>query len=328
MNTKKIKAEGNSFVSFLMGNKALIILILLCTAMAMASPVFLTSKNLINIVRQICAGAVLSIGYTLVVGSGNFDLSIGNQLGLVGVVMAMLSKTMPLPLALLAGAALSVCLSITNAALINIFKLPAFIVTLAMMQVFRGSTYLITKMVPVSNLPDSFVTIGQGYIGPIPIPIYIMVVTGIGMYLLMNRTLFGRHAIAMGGNIEAARVCGVNTKATRVGVYATMGICVAIAAIILTGRSASAQIGAGQGMEMDTIAAVVIGGTSMKGGNGNIIGTIIGCLLVGVVNNGLNLTGIDANWQIIAKGMLILIAIILDVTSTNIIAKLKLRQQK
>lgn len=328
MKTKLQKTEGNSFVAFLMGNKALIILIVLCAAMAMVSPVFLSSKNLINIVRQVCAGAVLSIGYTLVIGSGNFDLSIGNQLGLIGVVMAMLSKTMPLPFAILIGMLISICLSMTNAALINIFKLPAFIVTLATMQVFRGSTYLITKMVPVSNLPDSFITIGQGYIGPIPIPIYIMLITGVGMYLLMNRTRFGRHSIAMGGNIEASRVCGVNTKMTRVGVYATMGICVAIAAVILTGRSASAQIGAGQGMEMDTIAAVVIGGTSMKGGNGNIIGTIIGCLLVGVVNNGLNLAGIDANWQIIAKGLLILIAIIMDVTSTSIIEKLKLKQQQ
>lgn len=327
MKSTNKRFATDSAVSFLMGNKALIILVILCFVMSVIEPNFLSSRNLINVVRQVCASAVLGIGYTLVIGSGNFDLSIGCQLGLSGIIMAMLSKTMPLPLALLIGIIFGSCLGMLNASLINIFDLPPFIVTLATSSVFKGASYIITKMVPVSNLPEQFIFLGQGYWLGLPVPIYIMVTVGIVMFVLMNRTRFGRHAISIGGNAEAARVCGVNVKRVRLGVYATMGVCAAIAGIILTGRAASAQVAAGQGMEMDTIAAVVIGGTSMKGGNGNIVGTVIGCLLVGVVVNGLNLTGIDPNWQVIAKGLLILIAIVLDVTSSKFIARRKIHQK-
>ena len=295
--------------------------------MASIEPAFLTSRNLLNVVRQVSTSAVLGIGYTLVIGSGNFDLSIGTQLGLCGIVMAMLSKVVQLPIALGIGIVFGTLISMSSAVIINLFNLPAFIVTVAASNVFRGASFLITKMVPVAGLSKEFIFIGQGYLGPFPVPVYIMVFVGIIMYFIINRTLLGRHAISAGGNVEAAQVCGVKVKKIRLAVYGIMGAYAAVGGIILTGRSASAQVTAGQGLELDIIAAVVIGGTSMRGGNGNIAGTVFGCLLVGVVNNGLNLTGIDANWQVVAKGLLILFAIIMDVLSSRLLEKIRNRKK-
>ncbi|HIR92209.1 MAG TPA: ABC transporter permease, partial [Candidatus Egerieimonas intestinavium] len=156
-----------------------------------------------------------------------------------------------------------------------------------------------------------------GYLGPIPIPIYIMAAVGIVLWVVLNKTRFGRHAIATGGNREAARTSGINTNSVTVWIYVIMGICVAIAAMVMTGRAFSAQPAAGQGMEMDAIAAVVIGGTSLSGGSGRIIGTVIGCLIVGVITNMLNLAAVDSNWQLVAKGILILLAVLLDVVTSR-----------
>jgi ribose/xylose/arabinose/galactoside ABC-type transport system permease subunit len=310
----------------LMGNKAAIILVFTVIIMAFASPVFFTSSNLVSVTRQICVSAILGAGFTLILGSGHMDLSIGVMVGFVGIIMGKLMQAgVPVPLALLGGIITGACCGALNAIIITIFELPPFIVTLATQSVYRGSIMLITKMVPVSRLPASFVNLGQGYWGPLPIPIYVMFLMIVVMFILLSNTMFGRYAIAMGGNAEATRVSGINTKLVRLGVYMTMGIYVAVASIILTARSASAQIGAGQGMEMDAIAAVVIGGTSLGGGNANNLGTLVGCMIVGVVNNSLNLLGVDSNWQIIAKGMLILIAIVLDVMSTRFYARLTIK---
>lgn len=165
-------------------------------------------------------------------------------------------------------------------------------------------------------------SIGQGYTFGIPNQVYIMVFMVLLMAFLLNKTKFGRYALAMGGNREAARLSGINTRLIRWGVYATMGVYVAIAAVMLTARSASAQVSAGLNTEMDAIAAVVVGGTPMSGGHANVIGTLFGCLIVGVINNGLNLMGVDANWQLVAKGLMILFAIVLDVVSSNIANKM------
>ena len=177
-------------------------------------------------------------------------------------------------------------------------------------------------MVPVSNLPQQFVNIGQGYTFGIPNQVYIMFFMVILMAFILNKTKFGRYALAMGGNREATRLSGINTKLIRWGVYAVMGVYVAVAAVMLTARSASAQVSAGQNTEMDAIAAVVVGGTPMSGGSANVVGTLFGCLIVGVINNGLNLMGVDANWQLIAKGLMILFAIVLDVVSGKIATRM------
>jgi ribose/xylose/arabinose/galactoside ABC-type transport system permease subunit len=210
-----------------------------------------------------------------------------------------------------------------NASLVSVFELPCFIVTLATSNVFRGVAYVFTKNVPISGLNEEFVQIGQGYLGPIPIPIYIMVASLLLMWVILNRTKFGRQAIAMGGNSEAARVSGIRITKIRLYCFMLLGVYTGLAAIIQTARSASAQLSAGSDLSMDAIAAVVIGGTSMKGGNANVVGSLVGCLIVGIVSNGLNLLHVDANWQIAAKGLLILTAVVLDVVTTRLYSKIK-----
>lgn len=321
----KSNATNNNLLhnlgTFVLQNKALIVLILLSLIISIYQPNFFTQRNIINILRQTCVTAILGIGYTLVIASGNFDMSIGTQLGLCGILIAMMSKVMPLWLAFALGIVIGACFGMTNAFFINKFGLPPFIVTLASQSVFKGASYLITGMVPVTDLSEEFKFIGQGYVGVIPFQFFVLVLAFVAQFIIIKRTKLGRHALAIGGNSEAAKVCGVNVKKTRLYVYALMGCFAAIAAIVQTARSGSAQVAAGQGMEMDNITAVVIGGTAMKGGHANLVGTIVGGLLVGVVNNGLNMSGIDANWQIVAKGLLIMFALILDIMTTKILDK-------
>jgi len=305
-------------IEFFLNNKALIILLVICIASTFASPFFLTSRNLINIARQVAASAVIGIGFTVIIASGNLDLSVGFMVGTLGVIMGLLSQTaMPFGVVLLIGAAVGAGFGLFNAMWGVVFGLPLFIVTLASGEIFRGMTFLLSGAAPVINLNPAFRELGQGHIGPIPIPIIIMFVVLIVVYFLLNKTIFGRQAIAAGGNRDAARIAGINVKKITVLVYMLMGVCASIAAMIITGRAASAQPIAGSGMAMDAIAAVVIGGTPLTGGSGKVVGTLIGCLLVGVINNVLNLANVDASWQMAAKGMMILVAIFLDVISSN-----------
>ena len=318
-----------SLNTFLMGNKSIIILLLLIVIMTFASEVFMTQKNISNVMRQICVSAVMGFGYTIIIGSGHIDLSVGTMMGFIGILVAkMMVGGVPMIIAILLGCIIGCICGALNATLITIFALPPFIVTLATRSLYEGTGYLITKMVPVSQLPDKFINLGQGYLFYIPIPVYVMAITLIAMTILASRTKLGRHAIAMGGNPEAARVSGINIGWTRTKVYMTAGLCVGIAAALLTARSASAQVAAGQGMEMDSIAAVVIGGTPMGGGKATVIGTLVGCMIVGVVKNGLNLLGVNSNWQVIAKGMMILLAIVLDVISVRVYTSRGKRQSK
>lgn len=322
---KKMSASwwDTPFSKFAMNNKALLILLLLGVVMSLLSDVFFTPGNLLNVIRQVAYSVTLASGFTLVLSSGNMDLSIGCMVGLVGVVLGkLLVSGVPVILAIMIAVICGAIFGSINALVINAFNLPPFIVTLATMSSFKGATYLSTKMVPISNLPDGFVAIGQGYTLGIPNQVYIMIGMVLLMAFILNKTKFGRYALAMGGNAEATRLAGINTKLVRLGVYATMGVYVAIAATMLTARSASAQVSAGLNTEMDAIAAVVMGGTPMSGGSANVIGTLFGCLIVGVINNGLNLLGVDANWQLVAKGLMILFAIILDVASTNLANKM------
>lgn len=319
MMEAKAKKRNSKFVmqEILMGNKAFMICLLLCIIMAFSSPIFMKVSNLLNILRQVCVSTLLSIGFTFVLASGQIDLSVGSMLGMCGMVLAKLIKEVkaPLPAALLITLILAMCSGALNALLITVFRVVPFIVTLATQSIFKGTTYLISDLVPVAGLPNNLLVLGQGYLFGIPVPVYIMLAVVMIAWLVINRTKFGRYVLAMGGNAEAARVSGINIDKMRFGVYMTGGFCTGIASIIMTARTASAQVAAGQGMEMDAIAAVVIGGTSMSGGNANVLGTLFGCLVVGIVNNGMNLLGVNANWQIIAKGLLILIAVVIDTLS-------------
>jgi len=316
------------FNKVLLGNKAIFISILMACVIGIIQPIFFTTANLFNILRQVCASTIMAMGFTFVLGLGEIDLSVGAILGLNGVIMGklMMEAGWPVWLALIACMFFGALFGIVNSSIISALTIPPFIVTLATQSLYRGTLYIITGMVPISTLPESFVNIGQGYVGVFPIPILIMFCVIVVAFIIANYTTFGRYVIATGGNAGAARACGINTKLVRMGVFVTTGVCASIASIVTTARSASAQVAAGNNMEMDVIAAVVIGGTAMSGGNMNIIGTVFGCLIVGMVTNGMNLMGINSNYQVVAKGMLILLALIIDRTSTKFYANLSRKQ--
>ncbi len=280
-------------------------------------------QNLFNVSRQIVVNAIVALGFTILLGMGEIDLSVGAMLGLIGVIVGklMVDFDLSVPIAIIFALLSGVLFGTLNATLISAFSLPPFIVTLATASIFRGILFIATNMVPVILLPKAFLFIGQGYIGPVPVQVYILVLVFVAIYVIANRTKFGRYAVAIGANKEAARISGINIKRVRLYVYIIVGLCVAIAAVIQTARSASAQTGAGLNMELDVIAAVVIGGTVLYGGSVNVVGTLFGVLIIGMVNNGLNLLGINPHFQIIAKGLIILFALILDRIGLTLSAK-------
>jgi ribose/xylose/arabinose/galactoside ABC-type transport system permease subunit len=320
--------SGEAIATRLLDNMVIIIFLVLALVLSIVSPLFLTPDNLLNIVRQVSVIIIISVGFTLVLGSGEIDLSVGAVMGLTGVFMAqMMVAGVPSFVAVVVGLAIGVLLGFVNAALITIFNLNALITTLATAGIFRGFIFIATNTKPISGLPSEFVFIGQGSFLGIPIPIYVMVASVILIFVMINKTVFGRRAIAIGGGRNAAIVSGVSLPRIRFAVYGVMGGMAALAGAVQTARSASAQVSAGVGIELDAIAAVVIGGTALWGGNARIIGTVFGCLIVGMVANGLNLLAINANWQIVAKGALILVAIVFDSISTQLIRRIRKRSR-
>lgn len=312
----------------LLGNKAVIIVFLLALFLTFASPVFLTSVNLLNVLRQVCVSTILACGFAMILGNGDIDLSVGSVVGFTGICVGnMLNRGMPIILAVLLTLCIGAAIGAVNATILNTFKLPAFIVTLATQQIIRGACYLITNMIPVTGVPESFCFIGQGYVAGIPFPVFIMAAAVIIVWILINRTKFGRYLLAIGGNAEAARVCGINVKRMKIFIFMASGICSTVAGLVLTARSASAQPTGGLNMEMDAIAAVVVGGTSMSGGKVNVAGAFFGCLIVGLISNGLNLLGINTQWQTVAKGLLILFAVVLDSVSTTLFQRMEQKRK-
>lgn len=313
-NKKRIKRE---FLTSIIENKAFFIFLILFIVASLLSENFMTTQNLRNVLRQISTSAVLGFGFTIVLTAGYIDLSVGLLVSLTGVVAAMASKIEGMPF--LGAVALCIMVGIIggilNATFISKFSIPAFMATLALAQGFKGASYLLSNTSTVIGLPDGFAFIGQRYVAGIPIPVIILVVVGIIFAVILHLTKFGRHVVAVGGNSEAAKVSGISLTSTCYGVFILMGICCAIASLILTGRAMAAQPAAGEGMEMDVIAAVIIGGTSLSGGHGNVVGTIFGCLVMGIINNMLNLAGVNTSWQLVAKCCIILLAMLIDVMS-------------
>ena len=299
---------------------ALVVIVIL---MSLLSPYFLTRENIFNLLRGMSTIGIMAIGQTMVIITGGIDLSVGSVLAVSSMLTARLITVHDENafLSLLFGLSSGLLLGTINGLIITRFKINPFIATLATLSVFRGTNYLISQMITVTDFPASFVKIGQGSFLGIPIPVYIMLIVVTIAFIFMKKSKFGFHLVATGGNVEASRVNGINITSMRFLAYILCGLCVAIAAVIMTARTASAQVGAGTNMELDAIAAVVIGGTSLSGGNANVWGTLFGCLVVGFVNNGLNLLNIDPSWQVVAKGMLILLAVVLDTASTGLYTK-------
>lgn len=299
--------------NMLLKYKSLLGLILLVLVICIMNPRFLQISNLRNVFTQVSVNAIIAVGMTFVILTGGIDLSVGSILAFAGAVAAMVMKTTG-NVFLAIGAALLIGLSIGafNGVIIAKGKLQAFIATLATMTIFRGITYVFTNGIPISGLDDSFMAIGNARVLEIPYPVIITIaIFLIAIYILME-TRFGRYIFAIGGNEDSSRLSGINTQRIKTMVYVLSGMTAAISGIIVTSRIGSAGATAGTGYELDAIAAVVIGGTSLSGGEGSVTGTIIGALIIGVLNNGLNLMNVNPFYQSIIKGAVILIAVLVD----------------
>lgn len=304
---------NNNFKEILDKYKSLIGLIVLCVVITIVSPAFMTLSNITNIFTQVSTNAIIAIGMTFVILTGGIDLSVGSTVAISGALTAsILKSTNNIPLAILVAAITGIIIGLINGILISKGKLQAFIVTLATMTIFRGATLVFTNGTPISKLSETFVKIGNGKIGFIPIPVIITIVILIISIYLLTQTRFGRYLYALGGNEDSAKLSGINTNKIKTLVYVISGFASSIAGIIITSRIGSASPNAGTSFELDAIAAVVIGGTSLSGGEGKITGTIIGALIIGVLNNGLNLMNVSPFYQSIVKGLVILIAVLLD----------------
>jgi ribose/xylose/arabinose/galactoside ABC-type transport system permease subunit len=286
---------------------------------AINRPVFLTSDNLLNILRQIAVNSVIAFGMTLVILTGGIELCVGATVAVSGVVAAGMMKYWGYAPASAIAIALSASLvvGLVNGSVIATFKVPPFVTTMATQAICRGFAYVFSDGRPIVRLPVEFLQIGRGRIGIIPCPIIIMFVVFTVMCVILYKTKFGRYIFAVGGNEEAARVSGINTKKILVLAYAICGLLAGIGGIVLASRIDSGQPQAGIAYETDAIAATVIGGTSLSGGVGTMFGTIVGAVIIGVINNGLNLMGINQYYQMIVKGIIIAFAVIVDTYSSK-----------
>lgn len=309
--------------------QSLFALALMVMALALLSDKFLGPENGWNILRQISVNLCLSIGMTLVILSGGIDLSVGAILGLAGAVAAGLLKDgvvlAPLGVrldvtttgAIAAGLAVGALTGWINGLTITRFKLPPFVATLGMLSIARGLTMLWTGGFPITSLGTDFGFLGTGVLLNMPMPVWIMLML-VGVFVVVTqRTPFGRHIYAVGGNERAARLTGLNVPRIKLAVYTLAGALAGVAGLIVTARLDSAQPNAGLGYELDSIAAVVIGGTSLSGGRGSIGGTVLGCLIIGVLNNGLFLLNVSPFWQQVIKGSVILLAVAIDKMSNR-----------
>ncbi|QND44053.1 ABC transporter permease (plasmid) [Rhizobium leguminosarum bv. viciae] len=295
----------------------------ICILASILSPTFLTEANLTNVLRQVVVVSLLACGVTFIIILGHIDVSLGSVLALCGVIAAsVMAITASVILAVVAGVAVGILTGIVNGFVITFFRIPSFIMTLAMTTVARGAVLLYTGGSPVTGLGD-FKVIGQGSLGPVPISVLILAIVIVISWILLNKTKFGRYVYAVGGNERAARASGINPDSIVVKAFIFNGILCAVAGIVLMSRINSGQPVSGVGYEFDAITAVVVGGTSLMGGTGTITGTIIGSLIIGVINNMLNLMNVSSYWQQIIKGLIIAIAVILDVWTKSARSKKK-----
>jgi len=290
-----------------------LILVVMCAIMAAVSPAFVKITNILSTARSFSAIAVAGIGVSMVIITGGIDLSIGSVYGFAGVISAMLVVSgVPLVPGILGGMLMGSIVGALNGLMVVYLKLPPFIATMGTMQIARGVCYIITQGYPVSNLPMEYTVLGQGYLIGIPVPIWVMVFVAILFAIFLNMTTTGRRIFALGGNEEATRISGINTKRLKVLVY-TLGAALAgLAGIITASKLGVGQPTAGIGFEMDAIAAVVIGGASLSGGEGTVTGTIIGAAIIGVLRNALVLLSVDSYWQTLIIGCVIILAVTID----------------
>jgi ribose transport system permease protein len=291
----------------------LVVLIALVALMAAIAPNFASVNNLFNIARSISINAILAAGMTFVILAAGIDLSVGSILAVSGVASVMTALAgVPAPLAILIGIVAGALAGLINGMLIAYLSLAAFIVTLGTMTFLRGLAYTMTDGQPIVSNTLAFRDIGNGYIAGIPAPVVVMVVVYAVAWFVLERTRYGRHVYAVGGNAEAARLAGINVKRVITSVYVIAGVCAGLAGVIFSARVVSAQPTAGVGYELDAIAAVVLGGTSLVGGRGRIFGTLVGSVILGVLSTGLILMNVQFFTQLMIKGLVIILAVAID----------------
>ena len=323
------RKTSEGFGSYLVKFQSLIALLIMCLVLGILSDKFFTVANGWNVMRQISVNICISVGMTLVILTAGIDLSVGSILAFCGAVTAFLLKSgIQVPFlnlfigftllgGIVAGLLTGTLLGAFNGWTITRFKVPPFVATLAMLTIARGLTMLWTGGFPISGLGENFAVLGTGWFLGIPVPVWICGVVVLIAIVLTKRTRLGRYIYAIGGNEDAARLSGINIKRIKIIVYALAGTLAAVGGLIVTSRLDSAQPNAGMNYELDAIAAVVIGGTSLSGGKGTIMGTVLGAIIIGVLNNGLVLLNVSPFWQQVVKGLVILLAVVIDRTGSK-----------
>lgn len=309
--------------------QSLIALFLLCLVLAFMADNFMTTDNFWNVMRQISVNVCISVGMTLVILTAGIDLSVGSVLALCGAITAGLLKYgVSIPFlnlficftvfgAIVAGLLVGGTMGFVNGYAVTKFRVPSFVATLAMLTMARGFTMLWTEGHPITGLGDTFGFLGTAWFLGIPMPVWISGLVVIGAIILASKTRFGRYIYAIGGNENAARLSGIPIAKVKIQVYALAGMLAAVGGLLVTARLDSAQPNAGMSYELDAIAAVVIGGTSLAGGRGTILGTVLGAMIIGVLNNGLVLLNVSPFWQQVIKGLVILLAVIIDKSNSK-----------
>jgi ribose transport system permease protein len=318
------KTQGFDYKTFIEKYGALAILALCMIVLTIISPYFLTALNLKTIAIQTAVIAIIAIGQTFVIITGGIDLSVGANLALSNILTAsMMTSGVPLWICLVTALAFSAAFGYVNGLAITKMRVPPFIVTLGTMSIARGITLVITNGTPISRLPEALSWFGRGEIVGLPVPVLIFIVAAIIFNWVLNHTLFGRYTYAVGSNMEATRLSGIDTGRTVRMVYLVSGLLAGLAGIVLMGRLGLAHPTAGADYNMNSVAAAVIGGTSLTGGVGNIFGTMIGALIMGVLDNGFVLLGLSSFYQEIAIGFVVIMAVYLD-----LLQQTKLRERR
>lgn len=294
---------------------ALAIMVLL---LAFSTDTFWVQKNLMSVLRNVCVNCLIAFGITCVLIGNGIDLSVGSVVAAAGVLAVRLANAnVPVLVCVLVALLFGAVVGLINGTIIAYTSLPPFIVTLSTQIIVRGVSYILTGGQPTQCTNEAFNRLGTGYLFHIPIPVIIVVVAMLILFFIMNRTVFGRHVYAVGGNREAAKFAGVKVKWVQQRVFIMSGVMAAMAGVLLAARLYSGQPNVGEGFERDAIAASVLGGTSFNGGIGTLGGTVIGVLIIGVLNNGMNLLSIDTYWQYVVKGSVILGAVLIDYFKKN-----------
>lgn len=309
VNVKTLVRTVNSKYFILYAVIALIIIL------TMLSDSFLSLHNIINILRQSSMVAIIAVGVFFAIVSGGIDISVGSTVGLAGVIMAksLVELNLPIFLGIIIGLAVGTFVGLINGLLVAKRNIPPFVATLGTMGAVRGLTYVLTNAYPVSGLPKGIDFIGRGYVGPIPVPIIIMLVVYVLAYIVAEHTRVGRFIFAIGGNEEAAHLSGIKIDKYRIFAYMTSGGLAALSGIILVSRLASGQPNAGLNYEFEAITSAVVGGTSLSGGKGTILGVLFGALFISILLNGMVLLNISSYYQQMLKGIVLILAVMVDV---------------